>query len=90
LKRDMPHLKSATRSTCGTAAAWGRSKPGPSKRWPAVSGRAGRAVLAGPLRNAVERHGNLMVGVDYVQQNLGLPLQTAKAGFAISLRCSCC
>ena len=28
-------------------------------------------------------HGNLMVGVDYVQQNLGLPLQTAKAGFAI-------
>jgi len=28
-------------------------------------------------------HGNLMVGVDYVQQNFGLPLQTAKAGFAI-------
>jgi len=28
-------------------------------------------------------HGNLMVGVDYVQQNLGLPLQTAKAGFAV-------
>jgi len=28
-------------------------------------------------------HGQLMVGIDYVQQNLGLPLQTAKAGFAI-------
>ncbi len=28
-------------------------------------------------------HGNLMVGVDYLQQNIGLPLQTAKAGFAI-------
>ncbi len=28
-------------------------------------------------------HGNLMVGIDYIQQNLGLPLQTAKAGFAI-------
>jgi uncharacterized membrane protein (UPF0182 family) len=24
-------------------------------------------------------HGNLMVGIDYVQQNIGLPLQTAKA-----------
>ena len=28
-------------------------------------------------------HGQLMVGIDYVQQNLGLPLQTAKAGFAL-------
>ncbi len=28
-------------------------------------------------------HGNLMVGIDYVQQNFGLPLQTAKAGVAI-------
>lgn len=28
-------------------------------------------------------HGNLMVGVDYLQQNIGLPLQTAKVGFAI-------
>ena len=28
-------------------------------------------------------HGQLMVGIDYVQQNFGLPLQTAKAGAAI-------
>jgi uncharacterized protein len=28
-------------------------------------------------------HGNLMVGIDYVQQNLGLPLQTVKAGASI-------
>jgi len=28
-------------------------------------------------------HGQLMVGIDYVQQNLGLPLQAAKAGFAV-------
>ena len=28
-------------------------------------------------------HGNLLVGIDYVQQNLGLPLQYAKAGAAI-------
>jgi len=28
-------------------------------------------------------HGNLMVGIDYLQQNLGLPLQTAKAGAAV-------
>jgi uncharacterized membrane protein (UPF0182 family) len=28
-------------------------------------------------------HGQLMVGIDYVQQNLGLPLQTAKTGFAL-------
>jgi len=28
-------------------------------------------------------HGNLMVGIDYLQQNLGLPLQTIKAAAAI-------
>ena len=28
-------------------------------------------------------HGNLLVGLDYVQQNLGLPLQYAKAGAAL-------
>ena len=28
-------------------------------------------------------HGNLMVGIDYLQQNLGLPLQTIKAGAAV-------
>ena len=28
-------------------------------------------------------HGQLMVGIDYVQQNLSLPLQTAKAGASI-------
>jgi uncharacterized protein len=28
-------------------------------------------------------HGQLMVGIDYVQQNLGLPLQAAKAGAAL-------
>jgi len=28
-------------------------------------------------------HGNLMVGIDYVQQNVSLPLQTVKAGAAI-------
>jgi uncharacterized membrane protein (UPF0182 family) len=28
-------------------------------------------------------HGNLMVGIDYVQQMLGLPLQTLKAGAAV-------
>src|SRR5215471_7083221 len=28
-------------------------------------------------------HGNLLVGIDYVQQNLGLPLQYAKAGAAV-------
>jgi uncharacterized membrane protein (UPF0182 family) len=28
-------------------------------------------------------HGNLLVGIDYVQQNLGLPLQYAKAGAAL-------
>ncbi|MSV35007.1 MAG: UPF0182 family protein [Bryobacterales bacterium] len=28
-------------------------------------------------------HGNLMVGIDYLQQNLGLPLQMAKAGAAV-------
>ncbi len=28
-------------------------------------------------------HGNLMVGIDYVQQNISLPLQTIKAGAAI-------
>jgi len=28
-------------------------------------------------------HGNLMVGIDYLQQNLGLPLQVAKAAAAI-------
>lgn len=28
-------------------------------------------------------HGNLMVGIDYLQQNLGLPLQAAKAGAAV-------
>ena len=28
-------------------------------------------------------HGNLMVGIDYLQQNLGLPLQTAKAAAAV-------
>lgn len=28
-------------------------------------------------------HGNLMVGIDYIQQTLGLPLQTAKAGMAL-------
>jgi hypothetical protein len=28
-------------------------------------------------------HGNLMVGIDYVQQSIGLPLQTLKAGAAL-------
>ncbi len=28
-------------------------------------------------------HGNLLVGIDYIQQNIGLPLQYAKAGAAI-------
>jgi uncharacterized membrane protein (UPF0182 family) len=28
-------------------------------------------------------HGNLMVGIDYLQQNLGLPLQAIKAGAAV-------
>jgi uncharacterized membrane protein (UPF0182 family) len=28
-------------------------------------------------------HGQLLVGIDYVQQHVGLPLQTAKAAFAI-------
>ncbi|MEQ1884454.1 MAG: UPF0182 family protein [Bryobacteraceae bacterium] len=28
-------------------------------------------------------HGDLMTGIDYVQQNIGLPLQIAKAGFAV-------
>ncbi len=28
-------------------------------------------------------HGQLMVGIDYIQQNIGLPLQIAKAGAAI-------
>src|SRR5258708_26122675 len=28
-------------------------------------------------------HGNLMVGIDYLQQKLGLPLQTIKAGAAV-------
>lgn len=28
-------------------------------------------------------HGNLMVGIDYLEQNLGLPLQAAKAGAAV-------
>ena len=31
----------------------------------------------------VSDHGNLMVGVDYLQQTIGLPLQTAKVGFAV-------
>src|SRR5580658_4081707 len=28
-------------------------------------------------------HGNLLVGIDYIQQNIGIPLQYAKAGAAI-------
>ncbi len=31
-------------------------------------------------------HGELMVGIDYVQQNVGLPLQTAKAVAALLRR----
>ena len=84
LKRDMPHFEIGHEIDLRDVLSMGPLEAGTLRALGAVFLVALAAEFwLGRYEMLLSDHGNLMVGVDYVQQNLGLPLQTAKAGFAI-------
>src|SRR5665213_1253247 len=84
LKRDMPHFDVGRQIDLRDVLRMGTLEAGTLRALGAVFLVALAAEFwLGRYEMLLSDHGNLMVGVDYVQQNLGLPLQTAKAGFAV-------
>jgi len=84
LRRDMPHFAVGHEIDLRDLLSMGPLEAGTLKALAALFLVALSAEFwLGRYEMLLSDHGNLMVGVDYVQQNLGLPLQTAKAGFAI-------
>jgi hypothetical protein len=84
LRRDMPHFSIGHEIDLRDVFSMGPLEAGTLKALGALFLVALAAQFwLGRYGMLLSDHGNLMVGVDYVQQNLGLPLQTAKAGFAI-------
>ena len=84
LRRDLPHFEPGHEIDLRDFFRMGSFEAGTLRALAALFlfAMAGEFWL-GRYAMLLSDHGNLMVGVDYVQQNLGLPLQTAKAGFAI-------
>jgi hypothetical protein len=84
LRRDMPHFEPGAQLDLRDLFSVGPLEAGTVKALAALFLAALAAQFwLGRYGMLLSDHGNLMVGVDYVQQNLGLPLQTAKAGFAL-------
>ncbi len=84
LKRDMPHFGAGHEIDLRDVFSMGPLEAGTVRVLGALFLVAVAAEFwLGRYAMLLSDHGNLMVGVDYVQQNLGLPLQTAKTGFAI-------
>ncbi len=84
LKRDMPHFDVGRQIDLRDVLRMGTLEAGTLRALGAVFLVALAAEFwLGRYEMLLSDHGNLMVGVDYVQQNLGLPLQTAKAGLAV-------
>jgi hypothetical protein len=84
MKRDMPHFQVGHEIDLRDFLSMGPLEAGTVRTLGALFLVAVAAEFwLGRYAMLLSDHGNLMVGVDYVQQNLGLPLQTAKTGFAI-------
>lgn len=84
MKRDMPHFQVGREIDLRDFLSMGPLEAGTIRALGALFLVAMAAEFwLGRYAMLLTDHGNLMVGVDYVQQNLGLPLQTAKALFAI-------
>ena len=84
MKRDMPHFQAGREIDLRDFLSMGPLEAGTIRALGALFLVAmGAEFWLGRYAMLLSDHGNLMVGVDYVQQNLGLPLQTAKALFAV-------
>ena len=84
MKRDMPHFQAGHEIDLRDFLSMGPLEAGTIRALGALFLVAmGAEFWLGRYDMLLSDHGNLMVGVDYVQQNLGLPLQTAKALFAV-------
>ena len=84
MKRDMPHFQIGHEIDLRDFFSMGPLEAGTIRALAALFLVALAAQFwLGRYDMLLSDHGNLMVGIDYVQQNLGLPLQTAKAGFAV-------
>jgi uncharacterized protein len=84
LRRDVPGFKMGQEIDLGDLRRLGRLESGLFKGLAALFlvSLAAKFWL-GRYELLLSDHGNLMVGIDYVQQNLGLPLQIAKAVAAL-------
>ena len=84
LRRDMPGFVLGQEMDLRDLRQLGRLETGLLKGLGALFLVAlGAQFWLGRYELLLSDHGNLMVGIDYVQQNLGLPLQTLKAGAAV-------
>ena len=84
LRRDMPGFVLGQEMDLRDLRQLGRLETGLLKGLGALFLVAlGAQFWLGRYELLLSDHGNLMVGIDYLQQNLGLPLQAAKAGAAV-------
>ena len=84
LRRDMPGFVLGQEMDLRDLRRLGRLETGLLKGMGALFLVAlGAQFWLGRYELLLSDHGNLMVGIDYLQQNLGLPLQAAKAGAAV-------
>jgi uncharacterized membrane protein (UPF0182 family) len=84
LRREFPGFGAGNEIDLGDLRALGRLETGLLKGLSALFLIALAAEFwLGRFDLLLSDHGNLMVGIDYVQQNVGLPMQTVKAGAAV-------
>ncbi|HEY2845191.1 MAG TPA: UPF0182 family protein, partial [Bryobacteraceae bacterium] len=84
LRRDVPNFGAGAQIDFGDLRTLGRLETGLLKGLTALFLVAlGAEFWLGRYDLLLSDHGNLMVGIDYVQQNVGLPMQTVKAGASV-------